>query len=470
MFVNAQIENWTSLYLGELFAFSTTLAFVLKGKLWRQVLLWICSNATAAFGILLSPILLVIQGVVSPYKMGFLLSYISLLLAYLAVGSRAPLQLPTRKSLLLISASAPFAIYFLAAPFGWRSVILAYVGGIFVCLGTTLAAYRNRLWRGLWGQALLMTGSLLSAVLLVWRSWTIFAARSGDGFDMDPAISLASVQFLVANSFFLQIGFLGLIIERGFREQRLSDRRAARAFASNQALAEEQQQIAAIAEERLDMLQLLIHEVRQPINNAQAALQSLDYEVRQADLKTGGTSDAIARAQSVLDGITLAISNAILGASILGDSQNLVKQRANVVELAELAITDCPSESRHRIQLAAAQPVISADVDPILMRLALRNLLDNALKYSPANSPVHFAVSHDEARLGISFTTTNALRGADLLSDSIFERRRRGSGAKGDGSGLGLYLVREVAHLHHGDVSYELTPDQMVRFTLFIAV
>ena len=470
MYVTAQIEEWTSLYLGELFAFSTVFAFALRQRQWPQVLLWITANILSAAGILLSPILLATGINVSPNKLGFVLSYLALIVDYLAIGTRTRLRPVHRKSLRLILASTPVPLYFLFMPFGWQSVVIAYGAGILVCLACGIATFKNRAWRGFWGQLLLGAGFVLSAILLVWRGWTIYEAKAGIGFSMDPAVSLLSVQLLVVNSFFLQLGFLGVVIERSFRAQRFGVRRAARAFERSQILLEEQKALSDLAEERLDTLQLLIHEVRQPINNAQAALQSLDYEVEQANVASPATQDAIIRAQTVLDTITLALSNAIFGASIIGDSHSLVRQSVNVVDLAELAITDCPSETRPRIQLTTSQPLMTADVDPILLRLALRNLLDNALKYSPVNSPITLDIDFDERRLGISFKVRNALRGEKLLDGNIFDRRRRGSGATGDGSGLGLYLIRQVARLHHGNVSFHVEDDRTVVFDLFISL
>ncbi len=470
MFLNSQIEEWRSLYLGELFAFSTVFAFSLRNQQRPQILLWIGANILSGVGVLMSPILLKTGLGSSPNKLGFVASYLSLLICYFATGTRTSLRPIHRKSMGLVLASTPIPVYFLIAPFGWQSVIIAYGAAILVCLACGIVTFKNRAWRGLWGQLLLGSGFFLSAALLVWRGWTIFQAKAGIGFNMDPEVTLRSVQMLTPNSFFSQLGFLGLVIERSFRAQRFGVRRAARAYEKNQMLLEEQKALSDLAEERLDTLQLLIHEVRQPINNAQAALQSLDYEVRQAQAASPATQDAIARAQAVLDAITLALSNAIFGVSIIGDSHSLVRQSVNVVDLAELAITDCPSETRHRIHLTTGQPHMSADVDPILLRLSLRNLLDNALKYSPVNSPISIDIDYDERRLGISFKVRNAVRGEKLLDGNIFERSRRGSGAKGDGSGLGLYLIRQVAQLHHGNISCHVGQDGIVVFDLFIAL
>ena len=56
----------------------------------------------------------------------------------------------------------------------------------------------------------------------------------------------------------------------------------------------------------------------------------------------------------------------------------------------------------------------------------------------------------------------------DLLGEHIFERRARGSGASGQGSGLGLFLVKKVADAHHGNISYAVHDETMVTFDLFI--
>ena len=101
-------------------------------------------------------------------------------------------------------------------------------------------------------------------------------------------------------------------------------------------------------------------------------------------------------------------------------------------------------------------------------RLALRNLLDNALKYSPPQSLIQFCIVQREDLLGTSFTVTSQLAGADLLDETIFSRRARGEGAEGRGSGLGLYLVKKVAEAHGGSVSYLVHDNATVTFDLFL--
>jgi signal transduction histidine kinase len=62
---------------------------------------------------------------------------------------------------------------------------------------------------------------------------------------------------------------------------------------------------------------------------------------------------------------------------------------------------------------------------------------------------------------------TSKLSRPDLLTKDIFAQWTRGSGARGEGSGLGLFLVRKVADAHHGEISYVVHDDETVTFDLF---
>jgi signal transduction histidine kinase len=137
-------------------------------------------------------------------------------------------------------------------------------------------------------------------------------------------------------------------------------------------------------------------------------------------------------------------------------------------EVARLAKTDCPVDLVPRIEMTSHDKSVFVNMDPVLVRLALRNLLDNALKYSPPQSLIQFCILQREDLLGTSFTVTSQLAAADLLDETIFLRRARGEGAEGRGSGLGLYLVKKVAEAHGGSVSFLVHDNATVTFDLFI--
>jgi signal transduction histidine kinase len=150
------------------------------------------------------------------------------------------------------------------------------------------------------------------------------------------------------------------------------------------------------------------------------------------------------------------------------EKENPVATRyMNAYDVASLAKFDCPVALRDRIKLGSGGPDIFADIDPILVRIAVRNLLDNALKYAPALSEIQLDIIQREDRLGTSMTVTNKLNGPNVLNEDIFMQGVRGSGTKAEGSGLGLFLVRKVAEAHFGTISYAVHDQNMVTFDLF---
>jgi len=79
-----------------------------------------------------------------------------------------------------------------------------------------------------------------------------------------------------------------------------------------------------------------------------------------------------------------------------------------------------------------------------------------------------FELVTDEAKLALVIRVTNTLNDQSTLSADIFERNKRGVDSLYEGSGLGLYIVRKVAELHNGDVSYHLVNGNQVAFELTI--
>jgi two-component system sensor histidine kinase TctE len=125
------------------------------------------------------------------------------------------------------------------------------------------------------------------------------------------------------------------------------------------------------------------------------------------------------------------------------------RPRADRIDLADAArhvLENCmPAALDKRIDLGLdapdAVPVIG---DGTMLREMIVNLVDNALRYTPAGGNVTVAVraAGDAAVLAVS---DNGPGIAAAKREQVFERFYRIDGTQGDGSGLGLAIVREVA-------------------------
>ncbi len=113
----------------------------------------------------------------------------------------------------------------------------------------------------------------------------------------------------------------------------------------------------------------------------------------------------------------------------------------------------------------------AVDTDPQLLRIALGNLIDNALKYAEPQSSVTINVSlfEHQGRRGILNSIANASGTADMPDPQrVFDKYYRGPGAQGKtGSGLGLYLVHSMIELLGGWIRY-CPFENEVRFELWI--
>ncbi|MBI4770531.1 MAG: ATP-binding protein [Chloroflexi bacterium] len=100
------------------------------------------------------------------------------------------------------------------------------------------------------------------------------------------------------------------------------------------------------------------------------------------------------------------------------------------------------------------QNLPSLSGDPTLLRQAITNLMDNAIKYTPANGQVSLRVSTDHDKFLLSVADTGlGIAPADQahLFEKFFRVRQRGS-SQIKGSGLGLAIVKSIVERHGGKV------------------
>ena len=247
-------------------------------------------------------------------------------------------------------------------------------------------------------------------------------------------------------------------------EQRRNKAELAREQALRAQIEAHAQELDAMAGERGEMLDVLAHEVRQPLNNASAALQSAATEL--AGVGEAGASMRLSRAQAVMSQVMGRLDNTLAVASLLARPDPIEREDADIDAVVAVAIADMPAELRPRVRIERATSTRTASMDMSLMRLALRNLLSNALKHAPEGSPVTVRISDSDHPLALVLEVIDGGPGVPAeLVPRLFERGARGSR---QGHGLGLYIVRRVMELHEGRV--ELASNQPGQVTMRLVV
>jgi PAS domain S-box-containing protein len=216
-------------------------------------------------------------------------------------------------------------------------------------------------------------------------------------------------------------------------------------------------ELTGLLGERSEMLDVLAHEVRQPLHNAQAALQSASGALAARGEDAG--ADPMARARRTLGNVLAGIDNTLAAASLLAGARALAQPDGDVAALLAVVVGDMAAADRQRIVVEHDPELRTAAMDPALLRLALRNLLANALRAGPAGSPVVLSVRDQEDPPAVVLSVGDRGPGipAELLP-RLFERGVRGPATPGRAShGLGLYIVRRVMELHGGRAEVEST-------------
>jgi signal transduction histidine kinase len=102
-------------------------------------------------------------------------------------------------------------------------------------------------------------------------------------------------------------------------------------------------------------------------------------------------------------------------------------------------------------------PSLELHCDRARIELALSNLLDNALKFTPAGGQVEIGTEQREEAMRLWVRDTGP--GIDPEDQPhVFERFYRGKNGRAEGSGLGLAIVQSVVQAHGGQVSVESEP------------
>lgn len=185
------------------------------------------------------------------------------------------------------------------------------------------------------------------------------------------------------------------------------------------------------------------HELRTPIAairaQAQVALAATDAPQRRHALEF--TLHGCDRATRLVEQL-LTLSRAESGTTPPSEALDLgAIVRGVVAELAHLAL-----DKNQDIGVAAAEGCIARG-DAMLLAVLVRNLVDNAIRYSPVEATVAVAVSPTER--GVRLTVEDSgpgMNSADMAR--LGERFFRVVGTYQDGSGLGWSIVRRIVALH----------------------
>lgn len=210
-------------------------------------------------------------------------------------------------------------------------------------------------------------------------------------------------------------------------------------------------------EEQGKLMAMLTHEIRTPLSVLKLIV---DRKVAGSDLE-----DFANRAVSNIDSI---IDKCIQLDRLDLKALQIKSLHFNAIDLLKTVVTDLDGAKRVVIQ---GPPSVDLYSDIDIVRVIIANLIGNALKYSPSESVIHAQIENitQNEIPEVQLLVINELASGDLVDpERVFDKYFRGASAtRISGSGLGLFLVKELSQALGGDVKCSIM-NNSVTFTICI--
>ena len=207
--------------------------------------------------------------------------------------------------------------------------------------------------------------------------------------------------------------------------------------------------IQRMLDAKRQLLLAISHELRSPLTRAKVAVELLDDAQQRGDLSRD------------LNEMEKLIEELLETERLTARHDVLNKKRTSLNQLARTVVDE--AFAGRSIKYLAPEHDINAEVDEVRVRLLLKNLLDNALRHTPAGAPAPELQLEQRDQYAV-LTITDHGTGIEPqhlphLSEPFYRADAARLRATG-GYGLGLYLCRVIAEAHGGILQIDSKPGQ----------
>ncbi len=189
------------------------------------------------------------------------------------------------------------------------------------------------------------------------------------------------------------------------------------------------------------------HELRTPLAAIRTHLQVL--ESARSDQEA---AEAVRDLHAGIDRSSALIDQLLALAKVDAQSSPQAFERVALDHLVAAGVAaQAPAAAKKNITLAAHTVPASVAANREMLALLLRNLIDNAIKYTPAGGEVRVSCAADQGRAKLT-VIDNGIGIAPAQRARVFDRFFRAAASDATGSGLGLSIVQRVAEQHRARV------------------
>jgi two-component system, OmpR family, sensor histidine kinase CiaH len=217
-------------------------------------------------------------------------------------------------------------------------------------------------------------------------------------------------------------------------------------------------------QQQQNFVMAITHELKTPISVARLNLETLQRH-KLEDSRKEKLLNMTLQETLRLDGL---INNILISSQLDGHSYHIAKEELNFSDLVKDVTQQFTYRYSDRRVLQAVDEDIDLHGDPLLLKLLVSNLLENANKYSPKDKAILVELSEKNNTIQLN-VKDEGCGIEDREKKNVFEKFYRIGNEQtrtAKGTGLGLYLCKKIVEDHHGDIHIENNQPQGSNFVV----
>lgn len=226
----------------------------------------------------------------------------------------------------------------------------------------------------------------------------------------------------------------------------------------------ETRRVDEIEQLKNELVSTVSHELKTPLSAIKAYTATLRHN---PTLYEKRRDEFLAVVEQQADRLARIVEDMLLVTRVETDQLLRRRVRMQLATLVEVAVSEVGADPvQHPIERQVEGVEVSGDPDRL--RDVLRNLIENAVKYSPGGGPITVSAQETGGYTHVEI----ADRGIGIAEEHLpyiydrFYRVESDTASPTGGSGLGLYIVNALVRAHGGTIDVRSTPGEGTAFTL----